>query len=79
MSTCAIMAQTQDLINQNGSPPVLWLQIDVRLARFAGMTSRLKYLLIAVCISLMMWVGIVNGVNWYVSDGTDDSFTASPR
>lgn len=43
------------------------------------MTMRLKFLLIAVCISLVMWAGILSGVSRYLSDGTDHSFTASPR
>lgn len=79
VSTCAISAHGQGLINQNGNRRVLWLQIDIHLVRFAGMTSRLKYLLIAVCISLVMWAGILSGVAWYAGDGTDNSFTASPR
>lgn len=61
------------------SRPILWLHFDVHLARIVRMTMRLKYLLIAVCISVMMWVGIINGVAWYASDGTDDSYTASPH
>ena len=43
------------------------------------MTMRLKFLLIAICISFVMWAGILSGVSRYLSDGTDHSFTASPR
>lgn len=42
------------------------------------MTARFKYLLIAISISLTMWLGIINGIVWYLSDGTDYTFTASP-
>ncbi len=43
------------------------------------MTNRMKYLLIAACVSAMMWAGIINGIMWSLSDGTDHTFTASPR
>ena len=56
--------------------------MEMRIARqgsLNGMTRRLKYLLLAVCLSLLMWGGIISGAIWIMSDGTDYGFTAGTK
>lgn len=56
--------------------------MKMRIARegsLSRMTRRLKYLLLAIAISLMMWGGIISGALWLMSDGTDNAFTAGTR
>ena len=33
-------------------------------------------LILAICLSLLMWGGIISGAVWMLSDGTDYGFTA---
>ncbi|WP_413708741.1 hypothetical protein [Rhizobium sp. Rhizsp82] len=54
----------------------------IRIARqgsLHGMTRRLRYLLLAICLSLLMWGGIISGAVWMLSDGTDYGFTAGTK
>jgi hypothetical protein len=56
--------------------------MEMRIARqgsLNGMTTRLKYLLLAVFLSLLMWGGIISGAIWVMSDGTDYGFTAGTK
>ncbi|WP_257788141.1 hypothetical protein [Rhizobium gallicum] len=43
------------------------------------MTRRLKYLILLIALSLLMWSGVISGTLWLLSDGTDYSFTAGTR
>ncbi|APO72550.1 hypothetical protein IE4872_PD02036 (plasmid) [Rhizobium gallicum] len=44
-----------------------------------AMTRRLKYLILLIALSLLMWSGVISGTLWLLSDGTDYSFTAGTR
>lgn len=45
----------------------------------ASLTIRMKWLVVALLISMVLWGGLIAGSVYMFNDGTDAAFTASPR